>query len=105
MLLSVRLQTYNHQDFIEEPLQEIENQITDFNFEVIIGDDFSTDDNVKIIKNFISNSKNSKIEFKLLNRTLGDDYWKKRQKQGRLYNFINTIENCSGKYIALLDGD
>src|SRR5690606_30918055 len=65
----------------------------------------STDDNVKIIKNFISNSKNSKIEFKLFNRTLGDDYWKKRQKQGRLYNFINTIENCSGKYIALLDGD
>ncbi|MFH4964290.1 glycosyltransferase [Gaetbulibacter sp. M235] len=105
MLLSVRLQTYNHQDFIEQALQGIEDQETSFNFEVVIGDDFSTDNNVKLIKKFISNSKNSKIEYKLLDRKEGDAYWKQRQKKGRLCNFINILENCKGKYIALLDGD
>ena len=105
MLLSIRLQTYNHQEFIEQALQGIEDQITNFNFEVVIGDDFSTDNNVKLIKKFISNSKNSKIEYRLLDRKEGDAYWKQRQKKGRLYNFINILENCKGKYIALLDGD
>ncbi|MFM9825026.1 glycosyltransferase, partial [Flavobacterium sp.] len=36
---------------------------------------------------------------------VGDDYWLNRQKLGRLHNFYNIIENCTGKYIALLDGD
>jgi glycosyltransferase involved in cell wall biosynthesis len=45
------------------------------------------------------------IHFKILERKIGDDYWQNRQKIGRLHNFYNIIENCTGKYIALLDGD
>jgi glycosyltransferase involved in cell wall biosynthesis len=103
MLLSVRLITYNHEDFIEQALRGIEDQITDFNFEVIIGDDFSTDNNLNIIKNYKFTNKN--ITVNILNREIGDEYWITRQKLGRLYNFVNILENCKGKYIALLDGD
>ncbi|GAA4290506.1 glycosyltransferase family 2 protein [Aestuariibaculum suncheonense] len=105
MLLSVRLQTYNHAAYIEAALQGIEAQATDFDFEVVIGDDFSTDDTLEIIKQFISLAKNSKITWRVLERQVGDTYWTKRQELGRLYNFTNILEHCTGTYVALLDGD
>ena len=105
MLLSVRLMTYNHSAKITECLESIEKQQTSFPFEVVIGDDFSTDHNLELIRKFISSSKNEKITYVLLDRKRGDDYDVVRQEKGRLYNFVNIIDNCQGKYIALLDGD
>ena len=103
MILSIRLMTYNHEDFIEEALKGIDAQITDFNFEVVIGDDFSTDNNLNIINNYKFTNKN--ITVNILNRKIGDEYWIKRQKLGRFYNIVNILQNCKGRYIALLDGD
>lgn len=97
--------TYNHAEYITRCLEGIETQQTNFNFEVIIGDDFSTDNNISLIKQFIASSTNKNINYILLDRKKGDEYDINRQKKGRLYNFTNIIENCSGKYIALLDGD
>ncbi len=105
MILSVRLMTYNHSNQIIECLKGVEMQETSFPFEVIIGDDFSTDNNVELIKNFILQSTNKKISYHLLDRKKGDVYDIERQKRGRLYNFINILDNCKGKYVALLDGD
>src|SRR5690606_4510072 len=45
------------------------------------------------------------ISFKILHREVGGEYWYERKRLGRLHNFKNIIDNCSGKYIALLDGD
>jgi glycosyltransferase involved in cell wall biosynthesis len=101
-LVSVRLMTYNHGQFIRQAMEGILMQQTDFPFEVVIGDDFSSDDTLKIIKEFKSTEK---ISIRILDRKIGDNYWKKRNRKGRLYNFSNIIENCNGKYIALLDGD
>ena len=100
--VSIRLMTYNHADYIKQAMDGIMMQKTDFVFEVVIGDDFSTDHTLDIIETYTSTDK---IIIKILNRQIGDDYWKKRQEYGRLYNFINIVENCSGEYIALLDGD
>ncbi|WP_027136914.1 glycosyltransferase family 2 protein [Gaetbulibacter saemankumensis] len=105
MLLSVRLQTYNHAAYIEAALQSIEAQVTDFGFEVVIGDDFSADDTPSIIKQFIAQAKNPKISYRLLEREPGDPYWQNRQELGRLYNFTNILGHCTGTYVALLDGD
>jgi glycosyltransferase involved in cell wall biosynthesis len=101
-LVSVRLMTYNHGQFIRQAMEGILMQQTDFPFEVVIGDDFSSDDTLKIIKEFKSTEK---ISIRILDRKIGDNYWKKRNRKGRLYNFSNIIDNCNGKYIALLDGD
>ena len=102
-LLSVRLMVYNHETYIREAIEGILMQKTTFPIEVVVGDDFSTDNSLKIIKEYRDDT--SHIHFKILERKEGDDYWQNRQKIGRLHNFYNILEHCSGKYIALLDGD
>lgn len=94
--------TYNHKKYIREAFEGILMQKTSFPVEVVIGDDFSTDETLDIVKSY-KNREN--IQIKILQRQRGDGYWEKRRKLGRLYNFENIIENCTGKYIALLDGD
>ncbi len=102
-VVSVRLMTYNHEQFIEDALKGIDIQQTSFPFEVVVGDDFSTDGTLEKIKNF--QFSNPKLSLKILNRNKGDEYHKIRKKKGRLYNFVDILNNCTGKYIALLDGD
>ncbi len=104
-MLSVRLMTYNHSKHIIECLKSIDQQKTSFNFEVVIGDDFSTDNNVELIKNFILSSSNKNITYVLLNRKKDDSYSLVRKQKGRLYNFVNILEHCKGQYIAFIDGD
>ncbi|WP_418513610.1 glycosyltransferase family 2 protein [Corallibacter sp.] len=103
MKVSIRLMTYNHEAYIEEALDGINNQKTNFDFEVVVGDDFSTDNTLQKIKNY--HVTNSKLHMRILERTKGDAYHVVRQEKGRLYNFVNIIEHCKGTYIALLDGD
>ena len=101
-LVSVRLMVYNHESFIDQAIEGILKQKTNFLVEVVIGDDFSTDKSLEIIRKY---QNTATVHFKILERKVGDDYWKNRQKLGRLHNFYNIIENCTAKYIALLDGD
>ena len=103
MTLSVRLMSYNHSAYIDAALHSINIQKTNFEFEIVIGDDFSLDDTLEKIKNFKFTNPNIKVN--ILERVLGDEYSIQRQNRGRLYNFIDIIANCQGKYIALLDGD
>lgn len=101
-LVSVRLMTYNHEPYIAEAIEGCLMQETSFPFEIVIGDDFSTDGTTEICKEYAAKYPD---KIKLLDRSIGGYYWKKRQELGRLYNFTNIIANCTGKYIALLDGD
>lgn len=100
--LSVRLITYNHSSFIEQAIEGVLNQKTNFLIELVIGDDFSTDNTRELIASYQSTSN---VHIKILDRPVHGEYHKIRNSIGRLYNFANTIENCSGEYIALLDGD
>jgi glycosyltransferase involved in cell wall biosynthesis len=101
-LVSVRLMTYKHAEYIAEAIESCLMQQTTFSFEIVIGDDFSTDGTTEICKDFAHMYPH---KIRMLERQVGDEYWEKRQKLGRLYNFYNILENCKGKYIALLDGD
>lgn len=101
-LVSVRLMTYNHARFIRQALDGIFAQQTSFPIEVVVGDDFSTDETLEIIQSYQSTSR---ITIRILNRIKGDSYWKRRQEYGRFYNFIDIVNHCKGKYTAILDGD
>lgn len=101
-MVSVRFMVYNNEAYIREAIESILMQKTDFLVEIVVGDDFSTDNTLNIIKEY-SNTDN--IYINILKREVGDAYWEKRQKLGRLYNFKDILDHCSGKYIALLDGD
>lgn len=102
ILVSIRLMTFNHAEYISEAIESCLMQKTNFKYEIVIGDDYSTDGTLEICEEY-QNKYPTKI--KLLKRPIGGNYWKNRKEKGRLYNFVNILENCSGEYIALLDGD
>ncbi|WP_178984741.1 glycosyltransferase [Winogradskyella helgolandensis] len=101
-LVSVRFMVYNNEPYIREAIESILMQQTNFKVEIVVGDDFSTDNTLDIIKSYRDTEN---IHINILDRPVGGDYWKARQKLGRLHNFKNIIDNCQGKYIALCDGD
>ena len=85
---------FNHEPYIKQAMDGIMMQKTDFAFEVLVGDDFSSDNTLKILRQYHSTEK---IKIKILKREEGDAYWQERQKRGRLYNFENIIENYKKK--------
>jgi glycosyltransferase involved in cell wall biosynthesis len=101
-LVSVRLMTYNHARFIRQAMDGIFAQQTTFPVEIVVGDDFSSDTTLDIIKTYKSTEQ---ITVRILDRVQGDAYWTKRQEYGRFYNFIDIVNHCKGKYTAILDGD
>lgn len=100
--VSVRLTCYNQEKYIAQALESVLMQKTDFEFEVVIGDDFSTDGTSRIIREY--EQKHPQV-IRILKREKGDRYHQLRQKYGRLYNYVDTLYNCRGSYVAHLDGD
>lgn len=92
MKLSVHILTYNSDKFISKCLDSIIKQKTSFQFDIVIGDDASSDKTVKIINSYIN--KHDKIKLKVHDSNLGV-----------LNNFIDTLQRCNGKYIFDIAGD
>lgn len=90
-LISIAMATYNGEKYLREQLTSIINQ-TYKNFELIICDDFSTDNTKNILQEYANKDSRIKLHFNITN--LG---FKK--------NFENTINYCTGKYIAFCDQD
>jgi glycosyltransferase involved in cell wall biosynthesis len=91
-LLSILCITYNHDKFISEAIDSWLEQKTDFQIEIIIADDCSTDNTVLEIKKYLK--RNNHI--KLIERS---------KNIGFMNNFIDTYKKCNGKYIAICEGD
>lgn len=100
--VSVRLMVYNHEAYLKQAIESILMQKTNFVTEIVIGDDFSTDDSLKIALSFPSSNK---FIIRVLERKRGDSYDIERKRLGRLYNFTDIISQSRGEFIALLDGD
>ncbi|QYN51687.1 MULTISPECIES: glycosyltransferase [Apibacter] len=90
-LVTIIVPTYNVADYIENAIDSLLYQ-TYTNLEIIIVDDFSTDDTLKIIKN--KYSKNNKIKIFENKKNLGSSFTRNI-----------GIQQAKGKYIALLDAD
>ena len=97
-LVSVWMTTYNHQDFVVEAIESVLAQRTDFPFELVIGDDCSTDGTTDIVLEFQRDNPD-KILVLLATDNLG-----KHTGNGRL-NCVRVLRACRGKYIAFLEGD
>tara|TARA_B110000902_G_scaffold232352_1_gene275250 strand:+ start:1368 stop:2270 length:903 start_codon:yes stop_codon:yes gene_type:complete len=91
-LLSILCITYNHDKFIGEAIESWLEQKTDFQIEIIIGDDCSTDKTVYEVKKHLKIHNN----IKLIERA---------KNIGFINNFIETYKQCNGKYIAICEGD
>lgn len=93
--LSILVPTYNHENYIEECVRGILIQKVNFNFEVLIGDDCSTDRTTEVLKK--------------LEPELPDNYvilYREKNLGGRgTGNLDDLIERSRGKYMAILEGD
>lgn len=91
-LVSVFITTYNHEAFIGECLDSIVSQDYE-NFEIIIGDDASTDDNQKILLEYKERYPDI-IKLVLHEKNIG------------ITNNCNSVlPLCCGEYICLMAGD
>ena len=99
--VSVCVQAYQQAPFIRECLDSILAQKTDFHFEVIIGDDDSTDGTREICQQY-AGEKPGMIRLFLRNEQ--QKIFVDGRKTGR-FNFIENMRAARGKYISLLDGD
>ena len=91
--ISVVICTYNHENYISSAIDSVINQCCETSFEILIGDDCSTDNTRKILEKYYNKYPN-------LIRLVYPP-----QNLGSTRNLLNLIENAKGKYIAILDGD
>ncbi|MCR5301261.1 MAG: glycosyltransferase family 2 protein [Lachnospiraceae bacterium] len=102
--LSVILITYNHGKYVENALRSILAQETDFPFEVVIGDDCSTDDTAKILERIAK--EYPEHEAKGPNDRQIRLFIRKENTGGRpTLNVYETTMRCNGEYLAYLEGD
>ncbi len=90
--VTVCVVTYNQEQYITSCLQSIVEQKTDFDFEVIVSDDCSTDRTREFLKEF--SNKYPFIQLILRDKNIG-----------ALANFVDTHQRARGRYISHIDGD
>jgi len=92
-LVSIFMITYNHENFISQALEGVLMQQVNFEYEIVLGEDFSTDNTRKIILEYAQKYPN---RFKLI---LHD------KNVGPMVNEKIVMNSCTGKYIAMCEGD
>ena len=100
-LVSVCIQTYQHAPYIRECIDSVLMQETNFPFEIILGEDDSTDGTREICIEY--HNRHPDI-IRLFLRSEKDKIYINDEKTGR-FNYIQNLKEAKGRYIALLDGD
>lgn len=91
--ISVVVITYNQQETIGQTLESILNQKGDFDLELVIGEDCSTDDTLAICRDY---EKRYPKQIKLLSGP---------KNLGITANYFRTLRACTGEYIGDIAGD
>lgn len=87
-MISVCIATYNGENYIKEQILSILNQLSEDD-EIIVSDDFSTDNTIKIIKEL--NDSRIKLFF--------------NKEKGYTSNFENALKQVSGNIVFISDQD
>ena len=85
--------SYNHEPYIKQAIEGVLMQKTAFPIELIIGEDFSSDNTRKICEEY-EHLYPDKINL-----------LPTEKNYGMMPNLIRTLNACAGKYIALCEGD
>lgn len=94
-VVSVCMITYNHESYIEAAIEGILMQEVDFEIEIIIANDASSDKTHQVIENLIAQHPKKDLI----------SYFNHSENLGMMPNFIFALNKCKGKYIALCEGD
>lgn len=90
--LSIILPIYNEEKYISRALESILYQNVNFQYEIIIVDDHSSDKTVEIVQSYQKLFSNMTLILNPINR-------------GKGYSFMRGYETASGEYFHVLDGD
>jgi glycosyltransferase involved in cell wall biosynthesis len=101
MKVSVCVPAFNHEKYIAQMLHGALMQQTSFPFEIVIGDDASTDGTQRIIQEYAEKNP-GKIRAYLHPENLGPK--EPREFAGR-NNVLFLLKACSGTYVAMCEGD
>jgi glycosyltransferase involved in cell wall biosynthesis len=93
MKLSILIITYNHENYVNECLDSILFQDMQFDYEIIVADDFSTDSTLQLIEKKLLNSES---KYQILSSS---------QNIGIEKNYQRGFKACQGEYVAVLEGD
>lgn len=93
MTVSACIITYNQEKYIKETLEGAIAQSVNFDYEIVINDDCSTDTTSEICKSYANKYP------KLIT------YIRQDKNLGMIENVKKSINACKGKYIALCEGD
>lgn len=100
-LISVCIQTYQHAPYIEQCLDCILRQETTFQYEVLIGEDESTDGTRELC---IAYAERYPEQIRLFLRSRKDVIYINNRPTGR-FNLVENLGAARGKYIAFCEGD
>ncbi|MFC0282493.1 glycosyltransferase [Camelimonas abortus] len=92
-VVSVSMITYNQEKYVAQAIQSALAQETDFPYEIVIGEDASTDRTRDICREF-QRARPDKI--RLLER---------EKNLGAVANYLETYKACRGEFVAFLEGD
>jgi glycosyltransferase involved in cell wall biosynthesis len=93
--VSVLVVTYNQERFIRQTVESALMQQVNFNYEIVIGEDFSTDGTREIV---IDLRQKFPDRIRLL-------LWEQNLGFAGKANFVQTLRACCGEYVAVLEGD
>ena len=91
--VSVCVVTYNQENYIAECLESLVTQQTSFKFEIIVGEDCSTDTTRAIVQNYVEKYPDLIVPLFY------------ESNVGAVENLRQTYLKAKGKYIAHMDGD
>lgn len=92
-MVSIICLTYNHEPYIADAIEGFLRQKTNFDFEILIGEDHSQDGTLKIIESY---KKKYPDKIKIITSS---------ENVGAKANALRIIPHVKGKYIALCEGD
>ena len=93
IIFSVLVITYNQEQYISQTLDSILQQKHNYKYEIVIGDDCSSDNTREIIKQYVNRYPD----------VIKPIYNEKNL--GVIGNYFNVLKNCTGKYIMECAGD
>lgn len=95
VMVSIYVATYNHENYIVKALDSILMQKTQYSYEVLVGEDVSTDHTREVLQAY---EQKYPGKFQIF-------YREKNMSQDRITNGLDLKLRCKGKYVIALEGD
>lgn len=92
-VVSVYYITYNQEKFVRGAIESFLMQKTDFSYEIVIGEDYSTDNTRRICEEYADRYPN------IINLLPSE------KNLGIIANSVRTLKACRGEYVAFCEGD